>query len=108
MAKSSNTTGLRPLYSFDQLVIGPHNHVAAAACHEVVKKPGETYNPLFIYGPVGVGKTHLMQAIANEVYKNELANFRQATNRANLQLAALRSHNHLAMIDTAESVTTLN
>lgn len=59
--------GLRPLYSFDQLVIGPNNHVAVAACLEVVKVPGETYNPLFIYGPPGVGKTHLMQAVAHQV-----------------------------------------
>lgn len=70
MAKNTgNASGLRPLYSFDQLVVGPHNHVANAACHEVANKPGEVYNPLFIYGPSGVGKTHLMHATAHEILK---------------------------------------
>src|SRR5256885_66839 len=65
MAKVDALSGLKPLYSFDQLVIGPHNQVAVGACMEVVKAPGETYNPLFVYGPPGVGKTHLMQAVAH-------------------------------------------
>lgn len=68
MAKAdAAAAGLRPLYSFDQLVIGGNNKVAAAACREVAKSPGQTYNPLFIYGPSGVGKTHLMQAVAHLV-----------------------------------------
>ncbi len=67
MARVDASTGLKPAYSFDQLVIGPNNHVAVAACREVLKAPGEQYNPLFIFGPTGVGKTHLMQAVANEM-----------------------------------------
>lgn len=61
----SSPTGLKAAYSFEQLVVGPNNNVAVAACQEVIKGPGETYNPLFIYGPSGVGKTHLIQATAS-------------------------------------------
>jgi chromosomal replication initiator protein len=67
MAHAEAASGLKPLYSFEQLVIGPHNEVAVGACMEVVKTPGETYNPLFVYGPPGVGKTHLMQAVAHQI-----------------------------------------
>ncbi len=63
----SSSADLRPLYMFDQLVIGPHNQFAVNACQEVLKTPGETYNPLFLYGPPGVGKTHLMQAVAHQM-----------------------------------------
>ncbi len=65
--------GLKPFYSFAHLVVGPNNHVAAAACHAVAVSPGEAYNPLFIYGPAGVGKTHLLQAVAHEMLKNKPA-----------------------------------
>ena len=69
MARDDTPSGLKPSYLLEQLVIGPHNNVAAGACLEVVKAPGETYNPLFIYGPPGVGKTHLIQAVAHELVK---------------------------------------
>ncbi|MFN0118019.1 MAG: DnaA ATPase domain-containing protein [Elusimicrobiota bacterium] len=64
-----STAGLKAGYSFDQLVIGPNNHVAAAACRAVIEKPGDAYNPLYIYGPSGVGKTHLIQAAAQEILR---------------------------------------
>ncbi len=68
MAKvEAAVAGLRPLYLFDQLVVGTHNQFAVGACQEVLRSPGETYNPLFIYGPPGVGKTHLMQAVAHQI-----------------------------------------
>ncbi|MFN8668199.1 MAG: chromosomal replication initiator protein DnaA [Gemmatimonadaceae bacterium] len=54
-------------YTFDQFVIGKSNEVAAAAAHAVSQAPGRVYNPLFIYGASGVGKTHLMQAVAHEL-----------------------------------------
>lgn len=54
-------------YTFDQFVIGKSNEVAAAAAYAVSQAPGKVYNPLFIYGTTGVGKTHLMQAIAHEL-----------------------------------------
>lgn len=59
---------VRPDYIFQNLAVSSSNQLAFVTCQTVAKNLGKMYNPLFIYGPVGVGKTHLMQAIANEVY----------------------------------------
>ena len=59
---------VRPDYTFENMAVSSTNQLAFVSASTVAKKPGETYNPLFIYGPTGVGKTHLMQAIANAVY----------------------------------------
>ena len=56
---------LNPRYTFDSFVVGPFNELAHAASQAIIKKPGITYNPLFIYGDTGRGKTHLIQAIGN-------------------------------------------
>lgn len=58
---------LNPKYTFESFVVGPFNELAHAAAQAVVKKPGVAYNPLFIYGNTGHGKTHLIQAIGNFV-----------------------------------------
>ncbi len=58
-------TNLNPRFSFSSLVVGPFNELAHAAAQAVVRKPGIAYNPLLIYGPTGLGKTHLIQAIGN-------------------------------------------
>lgn len=59
---------VRAEYTFQTMAVSSSNQLAFVAATTVAKKPGQSYNPLFIYGPVGVGKTHLTQAIANEVY----------------------------------------
>ena len=61
---------LNPRYTFDSFVVGSFNELANAAARSVVKIPGKSYNPLFIYGPTGVGKTHLMQAVGNHIKKD--------------------------------------
>lgn len=58
-------------YNFESYIVGPNNELAYAACVAVSKNPGKSYNPLFIYGGVGLGKTHLLQSIANEVLKRD-------------------------------------
>ncbi|PIR44620.1 MAG: chromosomal replication initiator protein DnaA [Candidatus Vogelbacteria bacterium CG10_big_fil_rev_8_21_14_0_10_51_16] len=60
---------LNPRYTFDSLIVGGFNELAHAAAHGVVRKPGVMYNPLFIYGGTGLGKTHLIQSIGNELKK---------------------------------------
>lgn len=63
------TFRLHPDYTFDSFVIGPSNRLAHASCVAVSHSPGDTYNPLFLHGSVGLGKTHLQHAICHEALK---------------------------------------
>lgn len=58
---------LNPLYTFNSFVVGPNNEFAHAACFTVAENPGKSYNPLFIFGPTGMGKTHLLNAVGNHI-----------------------------------------
>ncbi len=61
--------GLNPRYIFDSFIVGPFNELAHAAAQAVVKKLGTAYNPLFVYGGTGLGKTHLIQSVGNHYKK---------------------------------------
>ncbi|MFA4817788.1 MAG: chromosomal replication initiator protein DnaA [Parcubacteria group bacterium] len=69
IARISQESNLNPKYVFDNFVIGGSNELARAACYAVSQNLGKVYNPLFIYGGVGLGKTHLLQSIGNAVLK---------------------------------------
>lgn len=73
VAEAKAPTGdnpFNPNYTFESLVVGPSNRLATAAAKTVAEQPGSSYNPLYIYGSSGLGKTHLLQAIANYVVEN--------------------------------------
>ena len=69
--KATTSMDFNPQFTFDNFVVGPSNRFAHSACIAVTNVPGQVYNPLFLYGPPGVGKTHLLYAIANGIRKQK-------------------------------------
>jgi chromosomal replication initiator protein len=72
--KNTNLSQFNPRYTFENFVVGSSNQFANAACLAVSTNPGKTYNPLFIYGGVGLGKTHLLNAVGNFLVKHGTIN----------------------------------
>lgn len=69
--KQRTGSNLNPRYTFDNFIVGSSNDLAYAACQAVASNPGTKYNPLYLYGGSGLGKTHLMQAAGNEIVKKQ-------------------------------------
>ncbi len=85
--------GLNPRYTFQNFVIGENNQFAAAACMAVADQPAATYNPLFLYGGVGLGKTHLMQAIGSRILEDRpgaVVHYVSAENFMNEMIQSIR------------------
>jgi chromosomal replication initiator protein len=67
---SSFSNNLNSKYAFDNFIVSSSNELANAACQSITSEPGKNYNPLFVYGGVGLGKTHLLQATGNKIQEN--------------------------------------
>lgn len=68
---NNSESNLNPRYTFENFIVGENNELAKAACYAVSQNLGRAYNPLFVYGGVGLGKTHLLQSIGNEINKTD-------------------------------------
>jgi chromosomal replication initiator protein len=105
------STALNPKYSFEQFVVGKSNNFAHSAAMAVAESPGNTYNPLFIYGESGMGKTHLMQAVGNFIFdeKRRVNNvyYTTAEDFTNQMIDSLRSNSMPAFRNKFRNIETL-
>lgn len=72
LSQARKNDSLNPAHNFERFMVGPSNNLAYLAFTQAAQNPGHMYNPLFVWGPTGVGKTHLMQAFANEVLNKSI------------------------------------
>ncbi len=101
---------LHPDYTFDNFVVGPSNRLAHASCVAVSKSPGDTYNPFFVYGNSGLGKTHLLQAVCCETrakFPNAVIQLLSCENFINRFIHAIEKGNLLGFQTQLRSVDVL-
>jgi chromosomal replication initiator protein len=104
----SRSSGMNPRYIFDTYVVGAGNRLAHAACLAVAEKPARAYNPLFLYGGVGLGKTHLLHAIGNACYQRGLnVLYVSSEEFTNDMISAIRTHTNQAFRDKYRSADVL-
>lgn len=108
---SYENTNLNPKYTFDTFVVGSYNKLAHSAAQAVAEDPGRAYNPLFLYGGPGLGKTHLMHSIGHQILKhNPDANILYVTSEdfTNEVIESIRSGNAAAMTKLREKYRTVD
>ena len=104
----SRNSSLNPRYTFEGFVVGSGNRLAHAACQAVAEKPARAYNPLFVYGGVGLGKTHLLHAIGNACHTRGLhVLYVSSEEFTNDMINAIRTHTTQAFRETYRSADVL-
>jgi chromosomal replication initiator protein len=104
----NRSSGLNPRYIFDTYVVGSGNRLAHAACLAVAEKPARAYNPLFLYGGVGLGKTHLLHAIGNACHQRGLnVLYVSSEEFTNDMITAIRTHTNQAFREKYRSADVL-
>ncbi len=104
----SRPSNMNPRYLFDTFVVGSGNRLAHAACQAVTEKPARAYNPLFLYGGVGLGKTHLLHAIGNACHKRGLnVLYVSSEEFTNDMINAIRTHTNQAFREKYRSADVL-
>src|SRR3989344_5091692 len=108
--KINKETNLNPKYTFENFVVGSFNELAHAAALAVTENPGLTYNPLFIYGGTGLGKTHLIQAIGNKIndrFKKKKVRYISSEKFVSSIVSGIRNHNIDIFKTTMSSIDVL-
>ena len=105
---SSRPSNMNPRYLFETFVVGSGNRLAHAACLAVAEKPARAYNPLFLYGGVGLGKTHLLHAIGNACHQRGLnVLYVSSEEFTNDMISAIRTHTNQAFREKYRSADVL-